>query len=65
MSISTAINGLFSGFAPHILKAASIYSVDAYDLMKRLGEKGLVGGQEDLIFATASEMSDKAKNINN
>jgi hypothetical protein len=33
--------------------------------MKRLGEKGLVGGQEDLIFATASEMSDKAKNINN
>ena len=65
MSIATAINGLFSGFAPHILKAASIYSVDAYDLMRRLGERGLVGGQEDLIYATASEMSASNEKKNN
>ena len=56
LSIATAINGLFSGFAPHIEKAATLHSVDIFELMKLLGEKGVVAGQEDLIYTTASNM---------
>jgi hypothetical protein len=40
-----------------------MHSVDAYELMKNLGEKSLVGGQEDLIYATASEMAHATQKI--
>jgi 4-hydroxy 2-oxovalerate aldolase len=57
LSIATAINGLFSGFAPHIEKAAKLHSIDAFELMKILGKKGVVAGQEDLIYTTASNLA--------
>jgi 4-hydroxy 2-oxovalerate aldolase len=65
LSIATAINGLFSGFAPHIEKAASLYTVDPIELMKALGEKGVVAGQEDLIYTTASNIASSHKSHNN
>lgn len=57
MSIATAINGLFSGFAPHIEKAAKIHGVSPYELTEALGKLGVIGGQEDLIYATASNLA--------
>ncbi len=57
ISIVSAISGVFSGFAPHVEKAASLHGVNSFDLFRVLGQKGVVGGQEDIIYATASEMS--------
>jgi 4-hydroxy 2-oxovalerate aldolase len=59
LSIATAIHGLFSGFAPQIEKASHLYSVDPFELIKQLGKKGVLAGQEDLIYTTAANMSGK------
>ncbi len=59
LSIVSGISGVFSGFANHVLKASAIYNVDSIDLFKKLGEDGIVGGQEDQIYSVASIMASK------
>jgi 4-hydroxy 2-oxovalerate aldolase len=61
LSITTAIHGLFSGFAPQIEKASALYSVDPFELIKELGKKGVLAGQEDLIYTTAANMANERK----
>lgn len=56
-NIASGIYGLFSGFAPHIRRAAEQFSVDEYQLYQLLGQRKLVAGQEDIIVETAARLS--------
>ena len=61
ISISSAENGLFSGFKKHILKASTIYNVCNYTLIESLGGKNIVAGQEDQIYINANILDHKNK----
>lgn len=56
-NIASGIYGLFSGFAPHIRRAAEQFSVDEFRLYQLLGQRKLVAGQEDIIIETAAKLS--------
>jgi len=56
LSIASATAGVFSGFASHVEKASAMYGISSIKLFEALGERGVVGGQEDIIYTTASEM---------
>lgn len=58
ISTATGFHGLFSGFKPKIIEAASTYGVNAYDLIESLGKQQVIAGQEDQIIATAQLMSE-------
>jgi 4-hydroxy 2-oxovalerate aldolase len=49
--------GVYSSFLLHAERAAERYHVPAHDILRRCGELGLVGGQEDMIIDIAIEMS--------
>lgn len=56
-NIASGIYGLFSGFAPHIRRAAEQFNVDEFQLYQLLGQRKLVAGQEDIIVETAAKLS--------
>ena len=56
-NIASGLYGLFSGFVPHVQRAAKHFSIDEYELFKRLAERCLVAGQEDVIFEEASKLA--------
>lgn len=56
-NIASGINGLFSGFAPHIKRAAEQFKVDEFQLYRLLGQRQLVAGQEDIILEAAVRLS--------
>jgi 4-hydroxy 2-oxovalerate aldolase len=56
-NIASGIHGLFSGFAPHIKRAAEQFKVDEFQLYHLLGKRKLVAGQEDIIVETAARLS--------
>jgi len=56
MSLLTAKNGLFSGFVKPVLEASEKFNVNYRDIFNTLGERGAVGGQEDLIIEVATEL---------
>lgn len=64
VSLLTAMNGLFSGFSKPVLKAADQFGVNYRDIFRILGERQILGGQEDIIIEVASELQKKAV-INN
>src|ERR1700677_654734 len=49
--------GVYSSFLLHAEQAAARYGVPAKDILRRCGELGLVGGQEDMIIDIAVEMA--------
>jgi 4-hydroxy 2-oxovalerate aldolase len=49
--------GVYSSFLLHAEHAAQRYDVAAHDILRRCGELGLVGGQEDMIIDIAIEMA--------
>ena len=49
--------GVYSSFLLHAEHAAQRYGVAAQDILRRCGELGLVGGQEDMIIDIAIEMA--------
>ena len=57
ISTATGFHGLFSGFRPKILEAASTYGVNPFELIEALGKQQVIAGQEDQIIATAQLMS--------
>jgi len=57
INILTGLNKLFSGFEKPIMKAASLYKVEYSELVRLLGERKLVAGQEDLIMEVAQNLS--------
>lgn len=57
ISTATGFYGLFSGFKPRILEAASVYGIDAFQLIEVLGQQQVIAGQEDQIIAMAQVMA--------
>ncbi|MFZ3372897.1 MAG: 4-hydroxy-2-oxovalerate aldolase [Desulfitobacteriaceae bacterium] len=58
-SLISGIAGVFSAFAPHVLKAAVRFNLDPRDIFVELGKRKVVGGQEDIIVDVAVELASK------
>jgi len=56
-NIASGLYGLFSGYVPHIQKAAQEFGVAEFELYKRLADRRLVAGQEDIIVEEASRLA--------
>lgn len=56
-NIASGIHGLFSGFAPHVQRAAEQFNIDEFALYESLKDRKLVAGQEDIIIETAACLS--------
>jgi len=59
VALISGIAGVFSGFAPHVRKAAERFGVDPRDIFVALGKKKMVAGQEDFIIDVALELANK------
>ncbi|MDD5111639.1 MAG: 4-hydroxy-2-oxovalerate aldolase [Candidatus Altiarchaeota archaeon] len=66
ISLISGLAGVFSGFAPHVKKAAERFGVDPRDIFMELGRRKMVAGQEDFIVDVAMYLSQKKElgNIN-
>lgn len=49
--------GVYNSFLLHAERAAERYDVPAYQILKRVGQAGYVGGQEDMIIDVAIELA--------
>ena len=56
-NIASGLYGLFSGFVPHVQRAAQHFKVDEFELYRRLASRRLVAGQEDVIAEEASRLA--------
>ncbi len=52
--------GVYSSFLLHAESAAERYKVPAHEILRRCGEIGLVGGQEDMIIDVAIQLAREA-----
>ncbi|WP_338471739.1 4-hydroxy-2-oxovalerate aldolase [Niallia sp. XMNu-256] len=59
-SLTLGYAGVYSSFALHAKRAAEKFGVDSRDILIELGNRKVVGGQEDMIIDVASELA-KAK----
>ncbi len=57
MSLTMGFAGVYSSFLEHARRAASGYGVSGTDILRVCGERGLIGGQEDLIGEIAFELA--------
>lgn len=55
-SIVQGYVGVYSSFLLHAERAAERYGVPAHELLRRVGEAGYVGGQEDMIIDVALQV---------
>lgn len=55
-SLSLGYAGVYSSFRLHAQKAAKTYGLDSRDILMRLGELKVVGGQEDMIIDVAGQL---------
>lgn len=51
--------GVYSSFLIHTEKAAKQFDVDPRDILVELGERRMVGGQEDMIFDVALDLKER------
>lgn len=56
-NIASGLYGLFSGYVPHVQRAAQHFCVDEFELYKQLAARRLVAGQEDVILEEASHLA--------
>lgn len=50
--------GVYSSFLLHAQRAAKKYSIDSRDILYKLGQLKVVGGQEDMIIDVAKQLSE-------
>ncbi|RZK27074.1 MAG: 4-hydroxy-2-oxovalerate aldolase [Flavobacterium sp.] len=55
-SIVSGLSGVFSGFAKHVTRISKEYDVDQRDVYRELGNRKVVGGQEDIIIEVVMEL---------
>ena len=63
LSIVSGTAGVFSAFAPHVMRIAKEYQVDHRDIFFELGRRKVVAGQEDMILEVASQLAREEKAI--
>jgi len=51
--------GVYSSFLIHTERAAKLHGVDPRDILVALGERKMVGGQEDMIVDVALSLKEK------
>lgn len=56
-NIASGLYGLFSGYVPHVQRAAQEFKVNEFELYKILSARKLVAGQEDIIIEEAVKLS--------
>ena len=61
ISIVSGMAGVFSAFKTPVQLAANEFNVDARDIFIELGNRKVVGGQEDMIIEVAKSLSDKRR----
>jgi 4-hydroxy 2-oxovalerate aldolase len=62
-AITLGLSGVYSSFLKHARRVGERYDVPSHDLLRRAGERALVGGQEDLLIDIAVELSSGAAGI--
>jgi 4-hydroxy 2-oxovalerate aldolase len=60
MALTLGATGVYSSFLKHAAAAAREYGVPGHEILRVCGERGLVGGQEDLIVEIAYELKEAA-----
>lgn len=60
-SLTLGYAGVYSSFALHAKRAAAKFGVDSRDILIELGNRKVVGGQEDMIIDVAAQLA-KEKN---
>ncbi|NLT30355.1 MAG: 4-hydroxy-2-oxovalerate aldolase, partial [Propionibacterium sp.] len=60
-AITQGAAGVYSSFLLHAVRAAERYNVSAHEVLHRVGARGYVGGQEDMIIDIALELQAEQK----
>lgn len=61
VTIVSGMTGVFSGFSKPVQRAAKQFGVDGRDIFFELGQRKVVGGQEDLILEVADALARRNK----
>jgi 4-hydroxy 2-oxovalerate aldolase len=61
MALTMGYAGVYSSFLTHAARAAEQYDVSGAEILRICGQRGLVGGQEDLIVEIAYELSARGR----
>ena len=61
ISIVSGMAGVFSSFAPHVKAASKQFSIDEKDVFVELGNRKVVGGQEDMVVDVAMNLVQRRK----
>lgn len=56
LSVVSGLSGVFSGFTSHVERISKEFEVDPRDVFFRLGKRGIVAGQEDMIIEEAYKL---------